>query len=164
MSTNFQGGRERQLSSLNRRLQESEAQSAAAARSLIAASGAERRSPRRDDLEREVERLRSEHERVEREQTFAQVSFSEAEVECHLQRIEQQIHEVIAERDCWFRESLDGQRRRKEDFRFLRRLKEENERLTAELLRCAATLCRNRRATEDPRLRRVWQMLRMSGT
>ena len=164
MSTNFQGAWERQFASLNRRLRESEAQSAAAAEALIAACSAERRSSRRADLEREVERLRHERERVERERTMGESVISEAEIECHLQRIEQQIHEVLEERDRWYRESLEGHRRRKDDFRFLRRLKEENERLTAELLRCAATICQNRRATEDPRLRRVWQMLRLSGT
>ncbi|MGH7896814.1 MAG: hypothetical protein ACREQQ_02615 [Candidatus Binatia bacterium] len=164
MSRERRGGSERQLMSLDRRMQEIEAQSAAAARSLIAANGADRRSPRSTDLEREIQRLRRERQRLERERQTAQSAISEEELERHLRHVERQIQEVFEERDGWFRESLGGQRRRQEDFRALQRLKAESERLTAELLRCAAMLCQNRRATENPRLRRVWQMLRLSGT
>ena len=164
MGGRVHGGRERQLAFLDRRLRELEGQSAAAASELIAATSHERRTPRRAELEQEVERLRRERTRLAVEQSIADSADSDDHFERHLASIERQIREAFEERDRWFRHSLDGQRRRQEDFRQLQRLKEENERLTAELLRCASALCRSREAAEHPRMRRVWQMLRLSGT
>jgi len=164
MSKRFQGGRERQLAFLDRRLQELEVQSAAAARDLISTTSVDRRSDRRVELEREVHRLRRERERLDREVELDRSALSEDELEIHLKTVERQLREVLAERDRWLKESLAGARRRQEDFRLLARLKEENERLTAELLRCATTLCRRREVAESPGLKRVWHMLRLSGT
>jgi len=164
MSTGFHDGRERQLAFLERRLHELETQSAAVARSLISATIRERRTARRAELEREVGRLRDERERLAREPELERSIVAEEALEHHLSQIEQQLREVIADRDRWFRESLDGRRRRQDDFRVLARLKEENERLTAELLRCATALTADRAQERDPRLRRVWHMLRLSGT
>jgi len=164
MTKRFNGGRERQLAFLDRRLEELEVQSAAAARDLISTTFVDRRSHRRVELEREVHRLRREHERLDREAQLEHSPFTEDELEDHLRTIERQLRDVLTERDRWLRESLVGARRRQDDFRLLARLKEENERLTAELLRCATTLCRQREAAESPGLKRVWHMLRLSGT
>jgi hypothetical protein len=45
----------------------------------------------------------------------------------------------------------------------LTRLKSETDRLTAELLRCAYMLSGGE-SNKNPRLRRIWHMLRLSGT
>jgi len=164
MTKTFPGGRERQLAFLDRRLREVESRSAAAARDLISTTFVDRRTHRRIELEREVHRLRRERERLDHEAELEQSSFREEDLETHLRTIERQLREVLNDRDRWLRESLDGTRRRQEDFRLFSRLKEENERLTAELLRCATTLCRERATTDSPGLRRVWHMLRLSGT
>jgi hypothetical protein len=164
MNSEFHDGRERQLAFLDRRLHELETQSAGAARSLISATILERRTQRRAELEREVLRLRHERERLECERKLERSIVSEEDLERHLSQIERQLREVLADRDRWFRESLEGRRRRQDDFRLLARLKDENERLTAELLRCATAMCNDRTEERDPRLRRVWHMLRLSGT
>jgi hypothetical protein len=164
MKNGLHDGRERQLTFLDRHLHELETQSAGVARSLISTTILERRTERRAELEREVLRLRRERERLEREQELEQSVVSEEDLEHHLSKIEHQLRDVLADRDRWFRESLDGRRRRQDDFRLLARLKEENERLTAELLRCATVLCDHRAEERNPRLRRVWHMLRLSGT
>jgi len=164
MGNGFHGGRERQLAFLDRRLHELETQSAGAARNLISATIRERRTPRRTELEREVVRLRRERERLDREEALERSIVSEHDLEHHLSQIEHQLRDVLADRDLWYRESLEGRRRRQEDFRLLSRLKEENERLTAELLRCATALCDEHNDERNPRLRRVWHMLRLSGT
>ena len=103
-------------------------------------------------------------QRLECERELERSIVSEEDLERHLSQIERQLREVLADRDRWFRESLEGRRRRQDDFRLLARLKDENERLTAELLRCATALCNDRTEERDPRLRRVWHMLRLSGT
>jgi hypothetical protein len=164
MSVKAHDGREHQLVSLERRLRELEELSAMAAHGIIMSAARERRSLRGEQLDREVARLRAERKRLEREAELTETSVSEAEADHHLSAIERQIREVIAERDGWFRGSLEGQRRRRDDFRLMQRLKEENERLTAELMRCASMLAHDRTAADSPRLRRVWQMLRLSGT
>jgi hypothetical protein len=164
MTKTFSGGRERQLAFLDRRLRELESRSAAAARDLISTTFVDRRTDRRIELEREVHRLRRERERLEHEAELERSSFEEGELEAHLQTIERQLRDVLSERDRWLKESLDGMRRRQDDFRLLSRLKEENERLTAELLRCATNLCREQPVVDSPGLRRVWHMLRLSGT
>ena len=164
MRSGVHNGREHQLVSLERRLRELDDQAAVAARSLIEGALAERRAGSREDLEREIVRLRAERKRLDREAELAEVAPSEAEADHHLLAVERQIRDVLAERDGWFRNQLDGRRRRREDFRRLQRLKEENERLTAELMRCAAMMAHEPYAVDSPRLRRVWQMLRLSGT
>ena len=164
MSSGFDGGRERQLAFLERRLHELETQSAGVARTLISATILERRTQRGVELEREVTRLRHERERLDMERQLERTVVSEEELERHLSEIEQQLRDVLADRDRWFRESLEGKRRRQDDFRLLARLKEENERLTAELLRCATVLSDDVSQGRNPRLRRVWHMLRLSGT
>lgn len=160
----FHGGRDRQLGFLDHRLRELEDAAASAARELISASLAERRSASALDRAREVTRLRRERDRLRREPAPEGDSIAEEDVERHFARIEHQLRDVLTDRDRWFRESLAGQRRRREDFRWLGRLKEEKERLTAELLRCAGAPFRNRHEAPDQQLRRLWQMLRLSGT
>jgi hypothetical protein len=164
MSNGFHGGRERQLAFLERRLHELETQSAGVMRTLISATILERRTRRGAELEREVSRLRRERERLDAERELEKSVVSEEELERHLSQIEQQLRDVLTDRDRWFRESLEGKRRRQDDFRLLARLKEENERLTAELLRCATALSDEAADDRNPRLRRVWHMLRLSGT
>jgi hypothetical protein len=164
MRPTMHNGREHQLASLERRMRELDELSAAAADNLIAAAIRERRDSRGIDLQREALRLRAERKRLDREPELVEPTLPEAEADRHLSAIEHQIRDVLAERDGWFRAQLEGRRRRQADFRLLQRLKEENERLTAELMRCAAILARDRAAVESPRLRRVWQMLRLSGT
>jgi len=164
MSSNAHGGREHQIVSLEKRLAELDELSAKATEQLIVASRGERRSRFGEELQHEIGRLRAERKRLEREKELDESAVPEAEADRHLAAIEHQIREVLAERDAWFRHQLDGQRRRRDDFRQFQRLKEENERLTAELMRCAALLARDRDASENPRLRRVWKMLRLSGT
>jgi len=99
MSTGFHDGRERQLAFLERRLHELETQSAAVARSLISATIRERRTARRAELEREVGRLRDERERLAREPELERSIVAEEALEHHLSQIEQQLREVIADRD-----------------------------------------------------------------
>ena len=150
MSARVHNGREHQLVSLEKRIRELDERSAEAAAGLIVAATRERRTTFGADLERE--------------RALDEGVAPEAEADWHLKAIEHQLREVLAERDSWFRNQLDGRRRRRDDFRLLQRLKEEHERLTAELMRCATLLARDRDAAESPRLRRVWQMLRLSGT
>ena len=156
--------REHQLVSLDKRLRELDQLSAEAAKRLIASAMRERRGSAGEELAHEIARLRGERKRLERERELGETSVPEAEADRHLRAIEHQLREAIAERDAWFRHQLEGQRRRREDFRRYQRLKEENERLTAELMRCAVLLARDRDAAESPRLRRVWKILRLSGT
>ena len=164
MSPKPHNGREHQLVSLEKRLRELDELSARAAEQLIVAAIGERRSRFGEELQHEIGRLRAERKRLDREKELDESALPEAEADRHLAAIEHQLREVLTERDAWFRHQLDGQRRRRDDFRHFQRLKEENERLTAELMRCAALLARDRDAAESPRLRRVWQMLRLSGT
>lgn len=154
--------RRRQIVSLARRLRELLNESARAARELIADARPERRSSRQAHLEREFRRLRSESERLEAEATLT--LRNEADVRGHLEGIERQLREALAERDEWRRESLRGRRRRAEDRQAFERLKEEQERLTAELLRCAAVFGESGSSDEEPRMRRLWKMLRLSGS
>jgi len=164
MRSRVHNGREHQLISLEKRLRELDELSLAAANGLIAETRRERRSRFGEDLQREIGRLRAERKRLERERELSEVAVPEAEADRHLCAVEHQLREVLAERDAWFRHQLDGRRRRRDDFRLFQRLKEENERLTNELMRCAAMLACDYDASESPRLRRVWQMLRLSGT
>jgi hypothetical protein len=161
MRDKVESARKRQLLALDRRLEELGRRSGEAAESLLAASGRERRSPRRSELEAEVTRLCEERERIQEEDSMELLS--EEAIDRHLASIERQIERVFAERDAWHRERLAGRRRRAADNERLERLKDENERLTAELMRCAVLLCRDYRSGEDPRVRRVWQMLRLCG-
>ncbi len=153
------GGRRFQRHLVARHLDELETSSRVAASQLIRESFVERRSGLEFELAREMDRLRRESERVDGEPALA-FGASEEELTLHLARIEKQLEEVLAERDLWFRESLRGRRRRREDFRHMQRLKEESERLTAELLRCAALLCESHDVAESANLRRVRELLR----
>jgi chromosome segregation ATPase len=158
------GGRERQLFFLDRRLREVEHRSAAATREMIDASAIERRSSDGPELQRELERLRRERERLRVEESLTSFPISTAALEEHLFEIERHLRAVISEREQWHRESSAGRRRRREDFRTLQRLREESDRLTTELLRCAGALFREQKPVDNPRLRRVWHTLRLSGT
>jgi hypothetical protein len=156
-------GLERHVLSLERRVRTLRQESAAVARELIAGAGVERRSARRDDIEREFRRLQGEVDRLERERLFMGELAPREDVDEHLHSIERQLHDVLAEREEWQRASMLGRRRRVEDLRFLEGLREEQERLTAELIRCAQLLRRHDVSDEEPRMRRVWKMLRLSG-
>ncbi len=164
MRRKTESARRRQLVALDRRLEELQRRSREAAQSLLAAAGRERRSLRQAELQAEVTRLSEEHERLEEEESMELTFLSEEGVDRLLVSIERQIERSLAERDAWHREALSGRRRRVEDLERLERLKEENERLTAELMRCAVVLCQDYRSGEDPRVRRVFQMLRLSGS
>jgi hypothetical protein len=163
MRHTFPGGRGHQRQLVDRRLDELEARARLAAECLLRESFVERRARSASDVEREMARLRRERARVDQEPSVGPEA-PEEELSLHLGHIENQLREVLSERDRWFRESLDGRRRRQEDFRLMQRLKEESERLTAELMRCASALCETRDVVECPDLRRVWQMLRLSGS
>ena len=157
------GGRQRQLASIVRRLEELEEQSLAAAQRLIRQSGApERRASRLAETKEEIRRLHREAARLEREESLA--ALAEADVERHLREIGAQLEDVRTARERWFRAALVGWRRRADDRHHLERLKEESERLVAELLRCAKLLVGEAPDAADPRLRRVYGMLRLAGS
>lgn len=163
MRQSFVGGRGHQRRLVTRRLDEIEMHVRLAAEEMIRESRVERRLRSRAEVESEIGRLRRERARLEDEPKVGPEA-SEEEIAAHLGRIEGQLREVFAERDRWFRESLRGRRRRRDDFRRMRRLREESERLTAELMRCAASLCERGDVAESPELRRVWEILRLSGS
>src|SRR5262249_41886587 len=124
MSAKIHDARAHQLASLERRLRELDELASMAAHGIIVGSMNERRTLRAAFLEREMNRLRAELKRLEREPELAKIALSEAEADHHLAAIERQLREVGTERESWFRSSLEGQRRRREDFRLLQRLKE----------------------------------------
>ncbi len=156
--------RQRQVLSLAQRLRELCNESAQAARDLIAGAGPDRRSSRQSHIEREFRRLRAEAERLEEEAALLDSLACEEDIVRHLKGVEQQLREVLLERDEWLRESMRGRRRRAEDRSAFERLKDEQERITAELLRCASVLRRSSCSDEEPRMRRVLKMLRLSGS
>lgn len=155
--------RRRRVASLARRLQELRQEGVHAAQGLISRAGSERRSARRPSLEREFRRLVEEAERLEAEEARHEPP-AERQIEDRIERVGRQIAEALADRDEWVRESLQGHRRRAEDRRELESLKEELERLTAELMRCAELVRRLPRGDERPEMRRVLKMLRLSGS
>ncbi|MGH7822602.1 MAG: hypothetical protein ACREQ9_22815 [Candidatus Binatia bacterium] len=163
MRQKLRRGLERQVVSLERRVRELREESSRAAEKLIEWAGVERRSSQRTYLERQYRRVQTELERLEEEARLENRVPSADEVERHLHGIERQLHDVLAEREEWLRESLRGHRRRAEDLRALDWLREEQERLTTELLRCAQLLRRGGDPDDEPRMRRVWKMLRLSG-
>jgi len=141
--------------------------SAAIAYGLVSSAIVERRTDHHADLERERVRLKRERERLDEEPKPSAFDDAEEALELRLCEIERQLREVLAERDRWLRGALRDRRRRREDFRLQQRLKEEHERLTGELIRCATALCGEHKSYVsylDPRMRRVWRMLRLSGT
>jgi hypothetical protein len=156
-------GLEQQVVSLERRVRELREESAQVAGDLIEVAGRDRRSRRRPELERMFRRVQAEVSRLEEEAALENRSLTPEELERHLEGIERQLQDVLAEREEWIRESLRGRRRRAEDLRALEWLREEQDRVTAELLRCARLLERVNSSREGPAMRRVWKMLRLSG-
>ena len=138
--------------------------SAAIAYGLVSSAIVERRTDHHADLERERVRLKRERERLDEEPKPSAFDDAEEALELRLCEIERQLREVLAERDRWLRGALRDRRRRREDFRLQQRLKEEHERLTGELIRCATASCGEHKSYDDPCMRRVWRMLRLSGT
>ena len=162
MAGGLKEDRERQPPGGEDRAQEAEARSAAVTRSLISSAIVDRRVRRREDLEREVKRLHEQRRRLEREQVLSSSDIVAQDLERHLAEIESQLRMVIAERR---RRMSDPARNRgpHDDSAELGRLKGETDRLTAELLRCAYTLSAGE-SKKNPRLRRIWHMLRLSGS
>ena len=156
----FRKGLEHQVGSLEQRVRELRDQSAQAAQDLIEAAGAERRRSRSPHVGRMLRRVNAEVARLEEEAALTDEEAAPGTIESHLEGIERQLQDVLAEREEWVRESLRGKRRRAEDLRALDWLREEQERLTAELLRCARLL---QGSGTGPKIRRVWKMLRLSG-
>lgn len=162
MAGGAQEDRERRIPGVDGRLQEVERGSAVATRSLISASTVERRTRRREELEREVRRLRRERRRLERDPDVARSIFPGQDVDRHLSDIERRLRVVIADRRRAGGRAKDH-RGPEENLLELTRLKSETDRLTAELLRCAYVLSADE-SKKNPRLRRIWHMLRLSGT
>ena len=156
--------RQHQVLSLAQRLREICNESAQAARDLIAGAGHDRRSSRHPHLEREFRRLKDEAERLEEEAALMSSLACEEDISRHLKAVEQHLREVLIERDTWIRESMRGRRRRTDDSEAFERLKDEQERITAELLRCASVLRREACSDDEPRMKRVLKMLRLSGS
>ncbi len=163
MASGAQEDREQRIAGVDGRLQEIETGSAAATRSLISAAIVDRRTRRREELEREVRRLRQELRRLEREQDVTRSTFAGQDVDRHLSDIERQLRVLISDRRRWASDPAKDRRDPQEDLLELTRLKSETDRLTAELLRCAYLLSAGE-SKKNPRLRRIWQMLRLSGT
>jgi hypothetical protein len=161
MAGGAQEDRERRIPGVDGRLQEVETGSAAATRSLISSATVERPTRRREELEREVRRLRRERRRLEREHDVARTIFAGQDVDRRLSDIERRLRIVIADRRR--RTSDLAKDHPEEDSLELIRLKSETDRLTAELLRCAYVLSAGE-SKKNPRLRRIWHMLRLSGT
>lgn len=164
MSEKPNPARQRQVLSLANRLRALCNESAQAARDLIAGAGHDRRSSRQPHLEREFRRLKTEAERLEEEATLTTSLAREEDLVNHLKAVEEHLAQVLLERDEWVRESMRGHRRRSEDREAFERLKDEQERITAELLRCASVLRRRSCSDDEPRMRRVLKMLRLSGS
>jgi hypothetical protein len=163
MAGGAQEDRERRIPGGDGRLQEIETGSAAATRSLISAATVERRTRRREELEREVRRLRRERRRLERDPDVARSIFRGQDVDRHLSDIERRLRVVIADRRRRAGVLAKDHRGPEEDLLELGRLKSETDRLTAELLRCAYVLSADE-SKKNPRLRRIWHMLRLSGS
>lgn len=160
-----QGGRrqglESQVISLDAHSRELGRRSASAAENLISRAGEDRRQ-RRPELQRMLDRVRAEVRRLETETSAAEAPLEV--LDARLRSLERQVRDVVAERQEWMRESACGRRRRAEDVRTLEWLREEQERLTAELLRFAEEVQRRPGRGKLSRLRRVWKALRISGT
>jgi len=152
----------RPLGGAERRPREVEARSVAATRSLISAATIERRTRRREDLEREVRRLHQERQRLEREHDLADTTIAGPDVDRRLSEIERQLRQVIAERRRLTGDLTGNRHGSPDDSADLARVKSETDRLTAELLRCAYRL--SGESKKNPRLRRIWHMLRLSGS
>jgi len=157
MAGDVQEDRERRPPGAESRPREVEARSVAATRSLISAATIERRTRRREELEREVHRLHQERQRLEREHNLTD-SIPGQDVDRRLSEIEQQLRQVITERRRLTSDGAEAQ----DCLAELARLKNETDRLTAELLRCAYRL--SGEPKRNPRLRRIWHMLRLSGS
>jgi hypothetical protein len=162
MAGGVQEDRERRPPGAEGRPREVEAHSVAATRSLISGATIERRTRRREELEREVQRLHQERQRLEREQDLTDHAAVGPEVDKHLAEIERQLRRVVTERRRLTSSPLDDRRGLRSGASELARLKSETDRLTAELLRCAYRL--SGESKKNPRLRRIWHMLRLSGS
>jgi len=162
MAGGVQEDRERRPPGAESRPREVEARSLAATRSLISGATIERRTRRREELEREVQRLHQERQRLEREHDLTDPAAVGQEVDKHLAEIERQLRRVVAERRRLTSSPADDRRGLRSGPSELARLKSETDRLTAELLRCAYRL--SGEAKKNPRLRRIWHMLRLSGS
>jgi hypothetical protein len=162
MAGGLKEDRERQPPGGEGRTQEADARSATVMRSLISAATIDRRTRRREELEREVKRLHQQRRRLEREQVLPSSGVVAQDVDRHLAEIESQLRMVVAERRRRMSDPADN-RAPHDDSAELDRLKRETDRLTAELLRCAYTLSAGE-PKKHPQLRRIWHMLRLSGS
>jgi hypothetical protein len=144
------------------RPREVEARSVAATRSLISGATIERRTRRREELEREVQRLHHERQRLEREHDLTDAAAVGHDVDKHLAEIERQLRRVVTERRRLASSPAEDRRGVRNGLSEHARLKSETDRLTAELLRCAYRL--SGESKKNPRLRRIWHMLRLSGS
>jgi hypothetical protein len=163
MAGGMQEDRERRPQGAEHRLRELEPHGVAATRSLISAATIERRTRRREELEREVQRLHQERRRLEREHNLTDHPTAPGhEVDRHLSEIERQLRQVIGERRRLTSDWPEDRSGHQNGLSELARLKSETDRLTAELLRCAYSL--SREPKKNPRLRRIWHMLRLSGS
>jgi hypothetical protein len=161
MAGGVQEDRERRPPGAESRPREVEARSVTATRSLISAATIERRTRRREELEREVQRLHEQRQRLEREHNLIN-PIPGNDVDRHLSEIERQLRQVITERRRVTSDPADDRRGAQNGLAELARLKSETDRLTAELLRCAYRL--SGEPKKNPRLRRIWHMLRVSGS
>jgi chromosome segregation ATPase len=162
MAGGMQEDRERRPPGVEDRPREVEPHSVTATRSLISAATIERRTRRREELEREVQRLHQERQRLEREHNLTNPAVPGHDVDRHLSEIERQLRQVIRERRRLTSDSAEDGSGHQSGMSELGRLKSETDRLTAELLRCAYRLSGEPR--KNPRLRRIWHMLRLSGS
>jgi hypothetical protein len=161
MAGGEQEDRERRPLGAESRPREVEARSVAATRSLISTATIERRTRRREELEREVQRLHQERQRLEREHNLTD-PIPGHDVDRRLSEIERQLRQVITERRRLTSDPAEDRRGSHDGLAELARLKSETDRLTAELLRCAYRL--SGEPTRNPRLHRIWHMLRLSGS
>jgi len=162
MAGGIQEDRERRPPGAEDRPREVESRSVAATRSLISAATVERRTRRREELEHEVQRLHQERQRLEREHNLTDPTITERDVDRRLSEIERELRQVICERRRLTNDSGEDGRSHENGLAELARLKNETDRLTAELLRCAYRL--SGEPKKNPRLRRIWHMLRLSGS
>jgi chromosome segregation ATPase len=162
MRGHFRRDLEHQVLSLERRVRAIQNGAAEAAKDLLARAGRDRRGDGKG-IEREYRRLQGEVERLEREAGLADPLATQADVERHVDGVERQLRDVLDERNEWTLEAEGGRRRRTSDQGALDRLRDEQERLTAELLRCAHAMRRHAASDSAPPMRRVWKALRLSG-
>jgi DNA repair exonuclease SbcCD ATPase subunit len=161
MASGVQEDRQRRPPGGESRPREVDARSVTATRSLISAATIERRTRRREELEREVQRLHHQRQRLEREHDLSD-PVPGHDVDSRLSEIERELRRLIADRRRLTSDPAEGRRGTENDLAELARLKSETDRLTAELLRCAYRL--SGEPKKNPRLRRIWHMLRLSGS